>query len=271
MADPDIPGSKRPRRRRLAIVLVLLVCVPGVMFLRHLLLPRNFAGRGERLRLDLAGTPFDILYYGGKKAPKGIVVLGTGDGGWSYWEENTAKHLAERGYAVAGWDCRKFADTRQFDQPKLVTGFMAAWKAVVARSGASEKAPVWYGGWSTGAEQAAAAAATMERPPNLTGLLLAAPGERGRYGIITSDLLLLTPRGPGSFAMTDLAPKLAGLRVAQFAAGLDPLDHHEWLQSLATPHKLIELPGKLHDMGGAGPDFQKALDDAMTWTLSPDP
>ena len=80
--------------------------VVGVKFLLHLLLPRNFAGSGVALPLELASGPFQTLYYCGPAAPKDVVILGTGDGGWSYWEERVAKHLAERGYAVGGWDCR---------------------------------------------------------------------------------------------------------------------------------------------------------------------
>jgi pimeloyl-ACP methyl ester carboxylesterase len=232
--------------------------------------PRNFAATGEMLPLQLSGAPFQTSYYCGPQPPKGIVILGTGDGGWSYWEENTAKHLSAQGYAVGGWDCRKFADSRQYDQAQLSAGFRAAVDAVRKRSGADEDAPVWYGGWSTGAEQSVAAACA-DRPPRLTGLLLAAPGSRGRYGITTSDLLGKEPRGPGSYAMADLAPGLQGLRVAQFAAGLDPLDDVNWLAKVSAPHRIFVLPGKLHDMGGAGPEFQQTLDKAIAWTLETTP
>jgi hypothetical protein len=151
----------------------------------------------------------------------------------------------------------------------LVAGFRAAVEAVKARAGVSD-VPLWYGGWSTGAEQSVAAASAPDRPPRLVGLLLVAPGAHGRYGITTKDLLGLEPSGPGSFALSDLAPGLSGLRVVQFAGGLDPLDDVDWLQSLVAPHRLIELPRTLHDMGGAGADFQARLDEGMQWTLTPE-
>jgi pimeloyl-ACP methyl ester carboxylesterase len=235
-------------------------------FILHLVLPRNFAATGEILPLQLADGPFQTSYYCGPQTPKGIVILGTGDGGWSYWEENTAKHLSAKGYAVGGWDCRKFADSRVYDQTQLAAGFRAVADAVRKRSGADEDAPVWYGGWSTGAEQAVAAA-SAERAPYLRGLLLAAPGSRGRYGITTSDLLGKEPVGRNTFALAELAPKLGGLRVAQFAAGLDPIDDVNWLGKVSAPHRIFALPGKLHDMGGAGPEFMNKLDEAIEWTL----
>jgi hypothetical protein len=217
--------------------------------------------------LDLESGPFEVSYFCGADKPRGIVILGTGDGGWSYWEENTAKHLVGEGYAVGGWDCRKFADTRTYDLPQLAEGFAAAVDAVRERSGADDETPIWYGGWSTGAEQSIAAATVADRPQRLVGLLLAAPGTHGRYGITTSDLLGVDPSGPNTFALADLAPKLAGLVVVQFAAGFDPMDDVDWIQKVPSRHRIIKLPRKLHDMGNAGPEFQQKLDEAMKWTL----
>lgn len=261
------------RRRRKWIVWLLVAVVLGLLvkFILHLVLPRNFAGTGEKLPLAISGPPFETLYYCGPGKPRGIVILGTGDGGWSYWEENTAKHLAERGFAVGGWDCRKFADTRSYDLPALAAGFKAAVEVVRKRSHASSSAPVWYGGWSTGAEQSLAAASVADRPAQLKGLLLAAPGTHGRYGITEQDLLGVDPSGPGSFALTDIAKDIKGLRVVQFAAGLDPMDDTDWIKNLSVPYKVIELPGKLHDMGEAGPEFQQKLDEAIEWTLQSSP
>ena len=99
------------------VLIVLLVAL--VKFILHLVLPRNFHASGEVIPLDLSSGKFQVLYYCKTDDPKGIVILGTGDGGWSYWEENTAQSLISKGYAVGGWDCRKFADTRTYDQAKL--------------------------------------------------------------------------------------------------------------------------------------------------------
>lgn len=101
-----------------------------------------------------------------------------------------------------------FADSRKYDQAQLCAGFIAAVEAVRERTGAGDAVPVWYGGWSTGAEQSVAAAACANRLPQLVGLLLAAPGTRGRYGITSSDLLGGTPTGPDSFALADMVMPL---------------------------------------------------------------
>jgi pimeloyl-ACP methyl ester carboxylesterase len=260
----------RPRwRRRILWALALLIAVGFVKFLLHLLLPRDFHASGEMLPLRLAGGPQQVPYYCQTPRPKGIVILGTGDGGWSYWEENTAQSLSKNGYAVGGWDCRKFADSRQYDHDQLVAGFNAAVQAVRERSRTKSDAPIWYGGWSTGAEQAVAAAASAKRPAQLRGLWLAAPGKRGRFGLTTSDLLGKMPTGPGTWSLAEMGPQLKKLPVVQFVAGLDPLDDVSWLNSYDGPKRVIKLSGLLHDMGGAGQRFQNELLQSLTWTLNP--
>lgn len=269
--EPAPLPKKRRWLRRTLIVLGIVILILLVKFIMHLVLPRNFRGSGEILPLKLPHGSYQTLYYNETDEPHGIVILGTGDGGWSYWEEKVARHLVAKGYAVGGWDCRGFADSRKYDQAELAAGFSAAVEAVRERAGLDDEDPVWYGGWSTGAEQSVAAAAVVsERPPGLVGLLLAAPGEHGRYGITESDLLGMEPSGPGAFALAHLAPKLGGLRIAQFDAGLDPLDDTTWLSHLGkTPHLILKLPNCLHDMGGAGDEFLKKLDEALKWTLPP--
>lgn len=255
---------------RIVSCVALLFAVFAIWYVQHMLLPRNFAGMGEMLPLELSSGPFSALYYCGEDRPTGLVVLGTGSGGWSQWEEKTARHLVSKGLAVVGWDCRKFADSRKYGQKQLIEGFHATVDAAFDRMDVT-KIPVWYGGWSTGAEQSVPAAAAEDRPEQLVGLLLVAPARRGRFGMTKSDLLGLEPTGEGSFALADYASQLDGLSIAQFAAGLDPLDDVTWMKSLRTPHKVFELKGKLHDMGGAGPDFQAALDQAIEWTLETQP
>ena len=271
-ALPIEPLPRPPPKRRYAFVLIallpLLAC--GIKFIQYRLTPREFHASGEILAVQLQGGVLQVPFYCQSDEPKGIVILGTGDGGWSYWEENTAQHLAHAGFAVGGWDCRKFSDSRKYDQKQLATGFRAAVAAVRQRCDTPENDPVWYGGWSTGAEQAVAAAAEKDRPKHLAGLLLAAPGERGRYGITTGDLLGKTPTGPGTFALAEMGARLQRLPVAQFAAGLDPLDDIVWLDHYDGPKRIIHLPGMLHDMGGAGPEFQSKLDEAIAWTLHPE-
>ena len=262
--------SKKVILRRILLVIQLVLLAPILWFLYHLMMPRNYTnGTAEVLPLLLSSGPFETHYYAAKN-PKGILIVATGDGGWSgQWEEPVALHAAAAGYAVGGWDCRKFADTRTFDQAKLVEAFNAAVAAVRTRAGLAADCPVWFTGWSTGAEWSVAVAASPDREKHLVGILAAAPGDRSRYGISKGDLLGAEPEGPGTYALAELAPAIRGIRVAQFAGELDPLDDTQWLASLPneTPQKLVEIPGASHDMDQACDRFLAEFDMAIQWML----
>jgi pimeloyl-ACP methyl ester carboxylesterase len=170
---------------------------------------------------------------------------------------------------VAGWDCRKYADAGLYDQKTLATDFAIV--LVEARRVFELKTdlPVVFAGYSTGAEQVVAAAAFIRRPSRLDGLLLIAPGERGRYGLTTSDLMGVTPRGKGTFALGDFAAAMTGLRIVQIHGEHDPLDSTEWLALLKVPHELKVFPNGWHFFGGGPTEFLKMLDDAIDWIIAP--
>ncbi|MGC4071679.1 MAG: alpha/beta fold hydrolase [Nibricoccus sp.] len=211
-----------------------------------------------RVRIPAAGTA------------RAIVILGSGDGGWSYWEERVAKHLG-RTCAVVGVD---FSTYSASDYSQSVLAADLATLTALARSrvgGKGAELPVIYGGWSMGAEQAVAAAgAVQSRPPGLRGLLLVAPGERGRYGLRLRDRVGLAPSGDGTFGLADFAVPLKGLRLAQFHAKYDLLDTPEWAAGLDLDLKRFDLPRGFHDFEGAGPDFLKMVDEAVDWIVTPE-
>lgn len=261
---------KRIILRRALLVIQILLLLPIGWFIYHVFMPRGYSSKtAEALPLKLSSGAFETLYFAAEH-PKGILIVATGDGGWSdQWEEPVARHAAAAGFAVGGWDCRKFASTRSFDQAKLTEAFNAAAEAVRNRAGLPRDCPVWFTGWSTGAEWALAAAASPDRDPHLLGVLAAAPGDRSRFGISKSDLLGLDPTGPDTFALADLIPALHGIRVVQFAGELDPLDDTDWMKSMhpTTPHKVVVIPSAPHDMDSAGPRFTSEFDMAIQWTL----
>lgn len=256
--------------RRTFLIGQIVLLLPIGWFMYHVFMPRNFSSKtAESLPLSLSSGAFETLYYAAEH-PKGIIIVATGDGGWSdQWEEPVARHAAASGFVVGGWDCRKFADTRSFDQAKLVEAFNAAVTAVRTKAELPVDCPVWFTGWSTGAEWALAAAASPNREKHLVGILMAAPSERSRYGISENDLLGLPVLGADSYALADLAPALHGVRVVQFAGELDVLDDTLWIESLhaATPHRLVVIPGLPHDMDGAGERFLSEFDMGIQWTL----
>ncbi|MGB9275973.1 MAG: AcvB/VirJ family lysyl-phosphatidylglycerol hydrolase [Terrimicrobiaceae bacterium] len=223
---------------------------------------------GQETVLKLSRMSFPVRIYEADKRCRALVLFASGDGGWKAFEDKICRYLATQGLRVVGWDCRKFADQGLYDQKVLAEGFAAALDEARRINGLGD-VPVVFSGYSTGAEQAVAAAAASPRQQKLAGLLLIAPAERGRYGITTSDLMGINPVGKGSFGLSDLAQALEGLRIVQIHGEHDPLDSTEWLQHLDTPYLLKTFPGGWHFFDGGPPDFLKLLGDAINWILSP--
>lgn len=218
--------------------------------------------------VDLA-TPrggFVLQMFRPAGPPTGLVVFGSGDGGWSYFEDAIAGALAKDGFAVIGWDCPKYVKLGKYDQARLA-GDVAAAIGKGREFFRCADVPVILGGWSTGAEQMVSVAASPEKPSGTAGLLLLSPGERGRYGITVTDLLGIMPRGPDTFALADMSGHLGGLRVLQFHAEKDDLDQTAWLEKVTVPKKLEVYPKAGHNFDGAAPAFLERLVHGMGWLI----
>lgn len=215
------------------------------------------------------GTPrggFSVTIYAGQPRSEALALLASGDGGWSDLEEKMARKLAASGFNVVGWDCRDYAKLGPYDRARLIEDVRAALSAGVEAAD-NGSLPVVLIGFSTGAEQMISVAASEQRPDGLRGLLVLAPGHRGRYGIELADLMGMTPKGPNTFSLEEMAPGLAGLRIFQIHGEHDPLAQTSWLEKLNTAHKLEVYPDGWHLFRGAPPDFLELVDRGASWVL----
>lgn len=134
------------------------------------------------------------LYEPDERPPRAVFVFGSGDGGWSAWEDAASHWLRDAGVYVIGFDLRSYAQ-KDFDSEKLGRDMATLANEGVIRSGGDANTPIIYGGWSMGAVQAVPAGAFAGRPPSLKGLVLMSADSRGRYGLRASDELGITPPG----------------------------------------------------------------------------
>ena len=197
----------------------------------------------------------------------GLIVFGSGDGGWSYWEERVCRHLAAEGFATVGVDFAVYAASG-YTAETLRRDYLRLVDELRRLAGGPPSPPVFYGGWSMGAEQALPAASDPAlRPPGLGGFLLVAPGARGRYGLHLRDRLGVTPKGPDTFSLHDLAAQVSDLRFAVFHGGLDILDDLNWSKGLTLDYKRWVVPHTMHDFSGASDAFLTEVDSALLWLL----
>lgn len=236
-------------------------------------LPNGLAAE-RNLTLQLQRGSFTVRRYQarlqpGTTSPKALIVFGSGCGGWTEWESKVCLYLQGEGYEVLGIDFAQYAQN-DYDAPTLNHDYRAIVKAGLAPY-ASHPPPVILGGWSTGAEQAAAVASGSFPPAQLVGLLLISPGSEGGYGAYAVEYVTLDPPADRYFLMAELAPKITNVRVAQWHAGYDPLDSCSWLRTLKAPHREFDYPYAIHDFGDASPDFLRQLSASVAWILAQPP
>ncbi len=229
------------------------------------LLPTPASADADETRgVELSRGPGKVHLYRQAEKPRAIMVFGSGDGGWTDWEDTTARWLAADGWWVAGLNLRAYAE-RDYDEDLLAEDFQRLARSLEAPEGT----PVFYGGWSMGAAQAVAAAGT-ERHGNLKGLLLLSCGSRGRYGLRLKDELGIAPTGEGTFGLGDFNGRLDGLRIAQFQGGADFISSAAWIRTLDQDTALYELPGYNHGFDGPDPKFRQDLQRGLGWLLGDD-
>ena len=202
------------------------------------------------------------------REPRAMVVFGSGDGGWSGFEELIGNWLCETGCAVAGVDLHRYAET-DYDAPTLQADMATISAEALARIKRPEL-PLVYGGWSMGAVQAIPAAAGKNRPPTLCGFLLLSPDSRGRFGLRPGDLVGITPKGKGTFSLTDYSAAVADLRVAQFYGTADFMGSTAWIRTLKSPSQLYEMAGANHGFDGPSESFKPILQLGVEWVLGDD-
>lgn len=202
------------------------------------------------------------------KPARCVFVFGSGDGGWSEWEDTVAGWLSNAGVIVVAVDLREYCKT------DFTAEIIGKDMALIAEEGVkvagNPDVPIFYGGWSTGAADAVPAAAWRGRPKHLAGVLLMAADSRGRYGLRPSDELGVTPTGKGTFALSEFTKQMAGLRVAQFHGTTDFMASTTWIRSLKSPHALYEVPGANHGFDGPAESFEEYLLQGLDWLLGDD-
>jgi pimeloyl-ACP methyl ester carboxylesterase len=210
---------------------------------------------------------FATYHFVPSGTPRALVLFGSGDGGWGYFENRACAFLRDHGYYVIGIDCRNYAAS-DYSEEVLAADFRVIAEEGAKRIGISDL-PVIYGGWSMGAVQAVAASGFDRKASHLAGLLLLSMDSRGRYGLRLTDEINIAPTGNGTFGVSDFTDAVRDLRVVQFEAAGDWMDSSDWIKSLKTPHRLYEIKDSNHDFNGVAEDFEVQLLDGLNWILDP--
>ena len=224
---------------------------------------------GIPVTVRLTRGPFTLLQFPSKQpVTRAIIVFGSGDGGWSGFEEEIAFALQAHGYEVIGVNFNAYAET-DYDLTILQADFDRIARMVEQPFG-DHAPPLIVGGWSMGAAQAIAIAGGPNPPHGLVGLLVVDPCNRGRYGLRLSDRTDFLPTGENTFGVEEFANSLGNLRVVQWHAANDTIDSCAWLSTLRSPHKEIDFEQTGHYYSEGREEFLRRLTACVPWILHPE-
>ena len=152
------------------------------------------------------------------RPPRAVVFFFGNDVGFWDAHQRLAERLASDGYAVAGFDVKRFFTTLPDGVAARDSAYAAAVGPIIARAPRElhgDSVPLVIGGHSIGAEIALWTAAHVAEP-RLAGVLAMSPGSRSHLRVTLSDITNGSePRGPGSFSVPEQVAGLpAGVRVA---------------------------------------------------------
>jgi pimeloyl-ACP methyl ester carboxylesterase len=140
-----------------------------------------------------------------KPAKAFVFFLGNDIGFWGA-HQDLAKRLAGGGYDVVGFDVKAYFAKLPDDTLARAAAFRDSVLVMIGlarRELYADAMPVVVGGHSIGAELASWIARNAA-PPNLTGVLLIAPGARGHLRVSLADLAMSgEPTEPGSFSVAE--------------------------------------------------------------------
>jgi len=264
-----LPAAQTVIKKLLLLLLCLVaVVLAGICIKEYAWLIFPFQSTGKAVTVDLQRGHFTVYEFPARDSPpRALILFGSGDGGWTAWEESVAHALQAQGYTVVGIDSANYART-DYDLATLQADFNTIARRELAAYQPSPP-PLILAGWSMGAGQAIAVAGGPNPPPRLVGLALISPLSRGRYGLRLLDRLNALPTGPGTFAVEDFISNLDSLRIAQWHAANDTIDSRAWLSDLKAVHHEYDFPNAGHEYGGPSPDFLHQLTDSVSWILKP--
>jgi hypothetical protein len=198
----------------------------------------------------------------------GLFFLGNDLGFWGP-HQKLAERLAASGYAVVGFDVKKFLDTLP-DSSLLRDSVLAhEMPALVARSMhelGADSLPIIIGGHSFGADLALWTEANT-RLPGVIGVLVLGPTRRDHPTVSLSDQMNLgDPTEPGSFSVAEQirnTPANVHIALLRGASDKERESDLEFISAGGSRLSYTVIPFASHSLKSliiAGPMIERALD-----------
>ena len=240
-----------------------------------LLLP-HLAEAADKIDVNVRGKTLTLaLYRPSSGAPRGTILMGSGDVGWVGLAVTMAEELSAQGYLVAGINIRQylssFTSGRSHLQASDVPGDYLVLRDTLKQRGGLVR-PVVLSGMSEGAALAVLAASDPRNHDWIDGVVTMGIPPTAELAWRWTDIgAWITKRDADepSFAPKDVIANVSPVPLCMIQSTKDeyvPKAEYERLHALArAPKKLVLIDASNHRFTDKRPELRAAYAAALAW------
>jgi dienelactone hydrolase len=230
---------------------------------------------GEPTNFPLRGKTLTVTIYRPTSAPKGTVIMGSGDVGWVGVGVAMAEFLVGEGYLVAGVNVRQYLSTFTSGKTHLETSdppadYYALWEFLRASHGLVD--PVVVSGISEGAALAILAASSSRNHAWLRGVITMGVPPTAELAWRWTDFTAWITKGDArepSFAAKDFVASVSPLPLVMLQSKKDeyvPESEYRLLDQMARPpKKLVIIDASNHRFTDRTRELRREYLAAIAW------
>ena len=250
----------------------------GLLLALLALAPSAFAATTETLDVQVRGKTLSLAIYRSAAAPKGTVIMGSGDVGWVGLAVAMAQQLNASGYTVAGVNVRQYLSAFSEGKSHLTVADVPRDYSAIADLLRSERllsAPVILSGVSEGAALSALAASDPANHAWIDGVIAMGLPEVAELAWHWSDVgawILKKDANEPSFHAHEIIAGVAPVPLVLIQSTKDEYvpeaDYRRLYDTARDPKKLILIDASNHRFTDKQKELRGAYADALDWIRS---
>lgn len=249
-------------RRTVLLLVALLAWAPRV-------------GAAERLDFSVRGKPLTAWVYRPAVAPKGTIIMGSGDVGWVGLAVDMANFLSAQGYVVVGVNVRQYLSAFTIGKTNLaVTDPPADYQTLadLLKQRSLLHEPVVVSGVSEGAALAVLVASSPRNHEWLRGVVTMGVPPTAELAWRWTDFPAWITKGDArepSFAARDFVAAVSPLPLVMIQSKKDEYvteaDYKALEQAAKAPKKLVLIDASNHRFTDRRRDLEREFLAALAW------
>lgn len=237
--------------------------------------PPVSAASTAKLDVAVRGSTVTLTIYTPRSAPRGTIVMASGDVGWVGLAASMAEELAAQGYIVAGVNARQYLSTFTSGKSHLETKDVPADYRLFAERLKEKQLlvrPVVLSGVSEGAALAVLAASDHGNHAWMDGVVTMGLPVTAELAWRWTDLWASAMKRDAdepSFTVMDFLPGISPVPLCMIQSKKDeyvtPVDYQKLLAVARDPKELVLIEASNHRFTDRRPELSKAFAAGLEW------